>query len=115
MTYNKKAFRRPEGSPSAASVLRIGADIYEERNKMYGDNFATMGKVFAEFFPNGVELKTEEDFRRFHLFNYIIGKMGRYAQTFEIGGHLDSLDDTVVYAAMLANEDRIIASQKKVK
>jgi len=96
LTYNKKAFRRPEGSPSAASVLRIGADIYEERNKLYGDNYKHFGKVMRGMFPTGATLITEEDWTRIGIFIQAVSKMTRYGQSFERKGHPDSLDDCSV-------------------
>ena len=55
-------------------------------------------------FPNGVQLKTEEDFGRWGVFSTIIGKMHRYAVNFD-KGHDDSLRDAIVYAAMLRELD----------
>jgi hypothetical protein len=98
---------------NAADLMRDGATIYDDRNKIYGDAFVVVGKVMRELFPNGVELKTEEDFRRFHLLEWTIGKLSRYAANFSEGGHLDSITDASVYCAMLAAEDKIIDDEKK--
>lgn len=74
-------------------------EIYKERNKTYGDNFLYFGKMMLGMFPNGLELKTEEDFNRFGIFMQICTKVSRYGQTFKLG-HADSLDDIAVYAMM---------------
>ena len=88
-----------------AIQLENAAKIYQQRNKEYGDSYKSHGEVMNSFFPNGLELNSVEDFNRFCLFNAVIGKMNRYAQNFNIGGHVDSLDDASVYAQMLQEID----------
>lgn len=85
--------------------LRAAADIYEERNKLYGDNYKQFGEWVAKLFPLGVGLLSEEDFNRFGVLTQILSKLGRYCQNFEQGGHDDSLDDLAVYAMMLKELD----------
>jgi hypothetical protein len=97
----------------ASDLLREGAEIYDKNNQIYGDAFVVVGRVMAELLPNGVKLQTEEDFRRFHLLEWTIGKLARYAANFARGGHADSIIDASVYCAMLAAEDKIIAEGKK--
>lgn len=72
---------------------------FRERNKLYGDNYLKMGKVLQTMFPDGVFLKTEKDFAKWHLFEWMIGKITRLAATNLT--HEDSALDTAVYAAML--------------
>jgi len=90
-------------------LLRAAAEIYEERNKLYGDNYKRFGKVMEVLFPNGLTLKTTDDFNRFGVFVQIVSKQTRYAEMFSRGGHPDSLDDTSVYAMMLRELDVEIA------
>ena len=86
-------------------MLRDAAGIYEQRNKIYGDNYKRFGKVMALLFPDGVTLKTEDDFNRFGIFVQLVSKETRYAENFLRGGHDDSLDDTSVYSMMLKELD----------
>lgn len=82
------------------------ARTYEERNKVYKDNFRTVGRLMKSLFPNGSpQLTNEDDFNRWHIFELIIVKLTRYAQNYSTGGHKDSLDDILVYVAMLQEID----------
>lgn len=85
-------------------LKRLGA-LFEDRNKTYGAAYKYFGKTLAGMFPNGLTLKTEEDFNRFAIFVLAAGKFCRYARAFDKGGHPDSLNDTSVYMQMLAEYD----------
>lgn len=79
--------------------------LFEERNALYKDNYKNFGKTLVGLFPNGLTLRTAEQFNRFALFLQIVHKQSRYAQSILSGGHPDSLDDTSVYAQMLQEYD----------
>jgi hypothetical protein len=87
--------------------LRNLAKLYEERGAIYGDNYKHAGRRLLEFFPEGLTLKTADDFQWFHLFVHADGKLSRYAQSRmrQKRGHRDSLDDLSVYSQMLAETD----------
>lgn len=85
--------------------LKAAAAIYEERSKVYGDDYKRRGIIMKGYFPNGIVLKTEDDFSRYSIFNQLVGKIGRYAEQFKNGGHEDSLNDLSVYAQMLQELD----------
>ena len=85
--------------------LRATAEIYEQRNKLYGDNYKRFGEVMLALFPEGLMLSTVADFNRFGVFTQLIAKQTRYAAQFTSGGHPDSLDDTTAYAQMLQELD----------
>ena len=85
--------------------LKELGNIYSDRNKVYGDNYKHFGKAMKGIFPRGVTLNTEEEFNRFCIFVQVVSKATRYGQSFERGGHKDSLDDTAVYSQMLAEVD----------
>ena len=75
------------------------AATYEERNAVYGDNYKNVGNVLAAMFPGGMALTEEDHFTRWHLFELIIVKLTRFANSkLE---HQDSIHDVAVYAAML--------------
>jgi hypothetical protein len=97
-----------EASQSAVPSQRTAADILEEagktfreRNAVYKDNADNVGKVMAALFPNGVQIKTAEDHKMYHLFELIIVKLTRFANSGLI--HTDSIHDMAVYAAMCEN------------
>lgn len=95
--------------PTVPDALAALGAIYRERNKKYGNNYMHFGTTMAGIFPNGVTLKTAEDFNRFCIFIQVVSKFTRYGQTFAEGGHADSLDDTSVYAQMLREYDQLAA------
>lgn len=86
-------------------MLREAAATYEERNKLYGDNYKNFGKVMVGMFPNGLAVRSESDWNRLGVFVQIASKMTRYAEQFTKGGHDDSLLDMSVYANMLRELD----------
>lgn len=87
-------------------ALRAAADLFEQRNKVYGDTWKRFGVPMIGLFPNGVALRTEEDFNRFVTLVNIMTKLARYAENFHRGGHLDSARDLQVYAAILEAKTR---------
>lgn len=96
----------------ADKILENAAEIYRERNLVYGDNYRNVGKIMAVLFPAGLNLITEDDHNRFHLFFLEIVKITRYAQNFGKGGHEDSQLDLSVYAAMMVEVDRDAIARK---
>lgn len=86
-------------------MLRQSAQTYEERNKLYGDNYKRFGPVMELLFPKGIELISDDDHNRFGVFVQIVSKLTRYAESFRAGGHDDSLLDMTVYATMLRELD----------
>jgi hypothetical protein len=87
------------------AALKELAKLYEERNATYGDSYHKFGEVLEIVFPDGLFLKTASDFNRFIAYFNCMGKLVRYAPNFTKGGHVDSLDDTSVYAQMLQQLD----------
>lgn len=87
-----------EFKPDAALILDEMADTFRQRNLVYGDNYKNVGNVMVALFPNGIELKTAEDFNRWHLFELAIVKATRFANSGLT--HKDSIHDMGVYCAM---------------
>lgn len=89
--------------------LRKAAEIYEQRNELYGDNYKHWGKVWLALFPDGISTTSAEDpvgaCNRMGILVQIVSKLTRYCQQFNAGGHADSLDDLAVYAMMLRELD----------
>ncbi len=90
--------------PNAGQILEDLAGLYRERNVLYKDNYKRTGVALAAVFPDGVTLRTPDDFTRFHLFAISMMKLSRYAINWGTG-HSDSLRDASVYLAMLDSVD----------
>lgn len=100
--------------PNVAEMLEKLGALYRERNALYGDNYKRAGRRMLAYFPDGITLRTEEDFNRFHMFVQLDGKLSRYAEAVLRGeGHADSLDDLSVYAQMTQEVDEEAAEQRK--
>lgn len=84
---------------NAADILATMAETYRERNKVYGDNYKIVGQVMAAMFPRGVGLYTPEDYNKWHLFELIVVKLTRFANS-DLS-HIDSIHDAAVYCAMV--------------
>jgi hypothetical protein len=93
--------------------LKQLAELYEQRNKLYGDTYKNHGEVVQKLFPLGITLKTVSDHNRFGVLTMIVSKLCRYASNFERGGHSDSLDDLSVYAQMLNELDMELKTNVK--
>ncbi len=77
--------------------------IWNERNKMYGDAYKKGGEIMKAFFPDGIALDTVDDFARFQAFAFCVAKLNRYSVNLADGGHKDSADDLINYAAILSS------------
>ena len=90
---------------SVPERLRSLAGLFKERAKTYGDQYANIGNVLWDIYGGPVTIETAHDFTRFVTFAFVVQKLCRYSNTFENGGHADSLDDMAVYAQMLRELD----------
>lgn len=97
---------------SPLDMLEASADTFRERHEMYGSNWDRVGATLFALFPDGLHLKTLEDFNRFHIFLLLVMKHSRYAVNFERGGHQDSLHDNITYSAILEFIDAEIKAKK---
>lgn len=86
------------------------AKIHADRKAIYGENYMHIGTIMMGMFPDGLVLKTAEDFNRLHLFYHLVGKLSRYAMQMPGGGHDDSLDDTALYSMILRQFDFLAAN-----
>ena len=87
--------------PTVPEILHQAAETYDQRNKLYGDNYKRWGAIFNLMFPEGVKISSTEDANRLGIFVQCLSKMTRYAESFNDGGHQDSAHDMCVYSAML--------------
>lgn len=90
--------------PYVAALLTSMADLYRERNAVYKDNYKMVGNIMKALFPKGISLDSPEDHNKFHLFMLGIVKLSRYAVNYQ-NGHKDSIEDLIVYFAMVAGMD----------
>ena len=84
---------------TAADILAEMAETFRERNKVYGDNYKRVGDVMIALFPQGVTISTAEEFNVWHLFELMVVKLTRFANSNL--SHEDSIHDLAVYAAMV--------------
>jgi len=82
-------------------ILRDAAATYEERNKLYKDNYKRIGYIFTQLFPEGLMVREGEDWNRLIALISMMIKATRYAPNLIGGGHRDSARDACVYSAML--------------
>lgn len=80
--------------------LETAASTFQQKNEEYGDTYQRHGEVMSALFPDGIALSGAHEMNRFGTLNMIVGKLTRYANNFENGGHQDSMHDLEVYAAM---------------
>jgi hypothetical protein len=97
--------------PYVSTLLNRLSELYAERNAVYKDNYLKVGGVMSAMFPDGMVLKTAEDFNRWHLFELAIVKLTRYVNQYEAGGHPDSIEDMIVYLSMVAGLDNAAAEK----
>ncbi|NBQ49091.1 MAG: hypothetical protein EBV86_01260 [Marivivens sp.] len=83
----------------ADEVMREMLETFEQRGALYKDNYLLIGQVLEVIFPDGVQLLTQGDHNRYHLFIQCLNKLLRLAMT-DLS-HQDSAHDLAVYAAML--------------
>lgn len=101
------AITEGQSSWTADRLQRLAA-LYKERNEDYGDNYKRWGKLMMALFPNGLTLRTEDDWNRMGVYTQAFSKFTRYAAQWGKGGHPDSCDDAAVYMTMLNELDHEI-------
>ena len=82
-------------------AMEKAAAIFRERNETYGENYKHFGHSMVGMFPEGLTLRTVEEWNRIGLIIACVGKLNRYGANFSEGGHADSAQDLAVYAAIL--------------
>lgn len=90
----------------ADEIMAEGAKTYKERNLVYGDSYKEFGPVMKALFPDGISVDSIQDLNRIGVLNMIVSKLMRYCNNFHNGGHPDSIQDMMVYCAMLAELDK---------
>ena len=82
-------------------ILRGAADFFKEKNNEHGSTYERHGKLMSIFFPEGITLKTKEDFGRFHILSLLVLKMNRISGSLNKGiFHEDSYCDLMIYSSM---------------
>ena len=90
-----------EGGKSISAILTGAAELFREKSEIYGYAYKRHGNIMSGFFPEGITLKTPDDFHKFHLFELDVIKSNRIATAFVNGkNHKDSWEDKIVYSAM---------------
>ncbi len=97
--------KQQRGRKTAQQYLEELVQLHAERGERYTDDYKRRGSSLLPMFPDGLTLKTPEDFNRFAILVHIHGKLMRYANMFGKGGCADSLRDIAVYAMLLQELD----------
>lgn len=90
---------------NAGQRLRGLSKLYAQRGKLYKDGYKRGGIILKALFPNGVDQTDITVLNRYVLVVYMVTKLVRYCDNFNVGGHEDSLDDLAVYAEILNSYD----------
>lgn len=90
---------------TVAGYLEDLGQIYEDRSRLYGDNYKKFGSIMMGIVGK-ISIESSDDWTRIGLLVQIVGKITRYGNQFSAGGHPDSLDDCAVYAQMLQEIDK---------
>lgn len=93
--------------PTVPENLIKMAELYKQRNSVYGDTFFSFGKVMNGVF-NGrpVTIQSVDDWNRIGTLMHVVDKLSRYGSNFDRGGHEDSLNDISVYSQILRFVDQ---------
>lgn len=98
-------------NPAPDDILRTMAGTFEERGKIYGDNWKRIGAVLhALAGGQPVTIEGEEAWLRWSLYMLMVTKITRLATT-DLQ-HIDSVHDLAVYGAML---ESVLQSQQAEK
>lgn len=91
----------------AAEKLQRAIDTLMDRQRNYGDAYPRSAEVMRVLLPEGVTLRTQDDFRMFMMFSILVGKITRFAAS----GlrDLDSVHDLINYAAFCELESQVHA------
>lgn len=91
----------PFKGKSAVNILEEAFALMKLKEEEYGSAYKKGGEILAAYFPDGVTLKTIDQFQRFLSFLMCTSKMNRYSFSLEAGGHKGSAIDLICYAGIL--------------
>lgn len=98
----------------ALDCIEAALETFKARNTSYGDSYLRHGIVMSALFPDGIELKTQEDFNRFGVLNMQVSKLVRYTQSWD-RPHIDSSHDLGVYSFIQEELDHHYHNEKKMR
>ena len=82
---------------SPDQIIQKAAETFRERGAQYGHSWEQVGEITKILYPNGIKLETVSNFEKFHILQWLIGKIVRYANS----GSIDSIHDAGVYSFIL--------------
>jgi hypothetical protein len=80
-----------------ATIMREALATYIERSTSMGNTWYPVGEITRVLYPEGIVLKTKEDFAKFHILQWIIGKLVRFINS----NGIDSIHDAGVYCFIM--------------
>jgi hypothetical protein len=87
---------------SVEAALERALETFRTRGEEYGNTWDTVGEITHALYPGGITLVAPEDYAKFHILQWQIGKLVRYANS----GSVDSIHDAGVYAFILEAIER---------
>ena len=99
-------------------MMQQVADEYEQRHKVYGDNYMHIGSIInslskVKSAPDQ-ELIHQLELSQVHLIGMVTGKLGRFINSGSV--HLDSVHDMITYCALLEHVtlEMLLHKNKKI-
>ena len=101
-----------ENEVTVPMVLLRCIEIFDQRNGVHKNVYLDRGPVMHDLIHPLPDISAV-DWQRLSAFDNIVTKLMRYSRNFNDGGHEDSLDDLIVYVAMLQQIDANERSRKR--
>jgi len=79
-------------------ILAKATETYSDRTLKYKNTWRPVADITKILYPNGITLKTSDDYAKFHILQWVIGKLVRYVQG---NDDPDSIHDCGVYSFIL--------------
>ena len=95
---------RPIIKRQFSAIIEEARATHAARGEVYQDGFIRHAEILDILFPNGLSFSNPETAAKYVLFEFILGKVVRYAVALDGGkgkGHRDSTHDVGVYAFLL--------------
>lgn len=83
-----------------SEILKEMSELFEKKNAQYKSNWRQTAPFIKALFPEGIKLESESDINRFQFVLMIGTKLLRYSNNWKTP-HKDSIQDLIVYAALL--------------
>ena len=66
---------------SVDDVFKQAMETFKGRGEQHGHTWYQVGEITKILYPNGISLQSKSDFSKFHILQWLIGKLVRFANT----------------------------------